>query len=94
MGLKEYQEKIEAQLKELTARLNELKEKADKAGGEAKAKIYKEMEELRARKDTAQERLTEILTAGADKFEGLKGKLDKAMEDAKKSWENLKSRYF
>ena len=51
MGRKEaYQEKIEAQLKEWSAKINELKAKAEKAAAEKKTELHKMIDNLRAKK--------------------------------------------
>jgi uncharacterized coiled-coil DUF342 family protein len=70
MGLKEdYQEKIETQLKEWTAKINELTGKAGQATADVKAKMLKEIEELRGRNDELQQKLNEIKSAGTEKWE-------------------------
>jgi hypothetical protein len=94
MGLKEaYQEKIEAQLKEWSARLQELKAKADKATADAKIEMEKHIEELRAKKEAAQHKLNDIKTAGADSWEALKSGSEKTLEEMKKTWDRVKARF-
>ena len=52
MKLKEaYQEKLEAQVKEWTAKLAEMKAKADQAGADAKTQMYKQIDQLQAQKE-------------------------------------------
>jgi hypothetical protein len=94
MGLKEaYQEKLEAQVKEWSAKLTELKAKADKAGAEAKVQMYQQIDQLRARTETAQQKLNEIKAASADTWEHLKAGSEKAVEEMKKTWESLRSKF-
>jgi hypothetical protein len=94
MGLKEaYQEKLEAQIKEWSAKLTELKAKADKAGAEAKVQMNQQIDQLRARTETAQQKLNEIKAASADTWENLKAGSEKAVEEMKKTWESLKSKF-
>jgi uncharacterized coiled-coil DUF342 family protein len=94
MGLKEtYQEKMEAQLKEWTARLTELKARADQAGADAKVQLNQQIENLRARKDATQQKLNEIKAASADSWETLKAGTEKALDEMKKTWETMKSRF-
>jgi hypothetical protein len=94
MGLKEaYQEKIEAQIKEWTARVQEYKAKADKAGAEAKIQMYQQIDRLRAQKEAAQQKLNEIKAASADSWEVLKAGSEKALEEMKKTWEDMKSKF-
>ena len=92
MALKEaYQEKIEAQLREWTARINELKAKADGAKADAKVEMYKRIDVLRAKEEVAQAKLQELMQAGADKWEEIRTSLDKAMDDLKTTWKSTRS---
>jgi uncharacterized protein YbjQ (UPF0145 family) len=94
MGLKEaYQEKIEAQLKEWSAKLHEMKAKADKAGADAKIEMYKQIDHLRAQKDAAQHKLNEIKGASAETWETLKSGSEKALGEMKKTWESVKAKF-
>ena len=94
MGLKEaYQEKIEAQLKEWSARLHELKAKADKATADAKIEMDQQIDHLRAQKDAAQHKLNDLKGAGAESWETLKAGSEKALGEMKKTWESLKGKF-
>jgi uncharacterized protein YbjQ (UPF0145 family) len=94
MGLKEaYQEKLEAQIKEWTAKLTEMKAKADQAGADAKIKMYQQIDQLGARKEAAQEKLNEIKAASAESWEALKAGSEKALEEMKKTWESMKAKF-
>jgi hypothetical protein len=94
MGLKEaYQEKIEAQLKEWSAKISELKAKADKATADAKVKMYQEIDDLKAKREAAQQKLDDLKAAGAEKWENLKAASDKALEDLKGKWESIKAKF-
>jgi alpha-beta hydrolase superfamily lysophospholipase len=94
MGQKEaYQEKIEAQIKEWSAKLQELKAKAEKATADKKIELNKAIDDMRARKEAAQVKLEEIKGASAETWEKLKVAMDKAMEDVKTFWEGIKSRF-
>ncbi|MFA5112098.1 MAG: hypothetical protein WC443_11870 [Desulfobaccales bacterium] len=94
MGLKEaYQEKMEAQLKEWSAKLQELKAKADKAGADVKIEMYKQIDELRAKKEATQHQLNQIKAAGAESWEALKAGSEKTLEEMKKTWESMKARF-
>jgi predicted nuclease with TOPRIM domain len=93
MGLREeYQEKIEAQLKEWAARLEELKGKAAKAKAEAREELSKQVDKLRASQEEAQRKLQELREAGAETWGKVKPHLDKGMEDLKKAWDRLVSK--
>jgi uncharacterized coiled-coil DUF342 family protein len=94
MGLKEaYQEKLEAQLKEWSARISELKARADRASADAKIKLYQEVEDLKVRTDAAQQKLNEIKAASAEKWESLKAASEKTLTDLKSKWESLKGKF-
>jgi ElaB/YqjD/DUF883 family membrane-anchored ribosome-binding protein len=94
MGLKEdYQKKIETQLKEWTAKISELMGKAEQATADVKDKMMKDIKELVGRKDEIQQKLNEIKSAGAEKWESIKASAEKGMEDLKKTWESFKARY-
>lgn len=94
MGLKEaYQEKMEAQLKEWTAKLAEMKAKADQAGADAKVHLDQQIAHLRARKEAAQQKLNEIKAASADSWETLKTGTEKALDEMRKTWDSMKSRF-
>jgi uncharacterized coiled-coil DUF342 family protein len=94
MGTKEaYQEKIEAQIKEWTAKIKEYKAKADKASADVKIQMYQRIDHLRAQKEAAQQKLTEIKAANAESWEALKAGTQKIMEAMKQTWEEMKSKY-
>lgn len=92
MGLKEaYQEKIEAQLREWTAKINELKAKAEGAKADAKIEMYKRIDALRVKQEAAQAKFQALKQAGTEKWEQLRTGLDQAMEDLKTAWEGSAS---
>jgi hypothetical protein len=94
MGLKEaYQEKMEAQLKEWTAKLNEYKAKADKAGADVKIQMYAHIDQLKAKKEALQQKLDEVKAASGDSWEALKAGSEKILEETKKTWEGMKSKF-
>ena len=95
MGLKEdYQAKLEAQLKEWSGKLNDLKAKADKTTAEAKIKMYQEIDDLKPKIEAAQQKLGEIKTASAENWESLKAASDKTMTELKGRWEGIKKKFF
>jgi hypothetical protein len=93
MKLKEaYQEKFEAQIKEWSAKLQEYKAKADKASADAKIQMYQQIDRLRAQKEAAQHKLSEIKAASGETWEVLKAGSERALEEMKKTWEEMKSK--
>jgi hypothetical protein len=95
MGLKEdYQEKMEARIREWTAKINELKAEADRATADMKIKMQLEIDDLREKTEAVQKYLEEIRAASSEKWESLRAGAEKAMDEWKKKWDGLKSKYF
>jgi nucleotide-binding universal stress UspA family protein len=82
---KAYQEKIEAQLKEWGAKIEEVKAKAEKSKAELKMKYEKQVEDLRAKQDVVQKKLQELRESGEDAWEGLKTGTEKSLDELKGS---------
>jgi predicted nuclease with TOPRIM domain len=93
MGLQEYREKMEAQLNELAAKLEELKGKAAKATADARAEMAKQIEALKPKLEAAQQKLKELQAASGPAWDKLKEGAEKAMADLKKTWESVKSKF-
>ena len=64
--------KLETQLKQWGARLDEFVAKADRAGTAARIDNRRRIEELKAKVKAAQAKLDEVKTAGSEKWETLK----------------------
>ena len=93
MGLKEaYQEKIEAELQEWNARINELKAMAANAKADAKIDMYSRIDNLRAKLEAAQAKLQELKQGGAEKWESLKADTERGLDDLKKRWDDFKAK--
>lgn len=94
MGLKEaYQEKIEAQIREWSAKLQEYKAKADMANADAKIQMYQQIDRLRAQKEAAQQKLNALKAASGESWEALKAGSERTLEEMKKTWEEMKSKF-
>ena len=94
MGTKEaYQEKIETQIKEWSAKLKEYKAKADKASADVKVQMYQRIDRMRAQREAAQDKLNEIKAANTQSWEALKAGTEKIMGTLKQTWEEMKSKY-
>jgi uncharacterized integral membrane protein len=76
----EYQRKLEAQLAEWSAEIEQLKEKADQAGADLKDEYLEQIENLRARQQDARENLAQLKEAGDDAWEELKAGANRAWE--------------
>jgi len=77
---KTYLQKMAERLEQLDAKVAELKAKATKAGAEAKGEIDKKVAELTAKQQEARQKLQELKEAGAEKWESLKGRAEKARD--------------
>jgi hypothetical protein len=91
MAMKEaYQEKIEAQLKEWSAKFKELQAKAEMAKADAKIELQKQIQTLQGKQKDAQQKLNGLKGASADAWEKAKPDVEKAMDNLKSAWEGLK----
>lgn len=79
----EYRRKLEEQLKEWNARLEELKTRSEKMGAEARAEMERRIETLRSRRGEVQERLDALRDSGETAWGHLRGGLEKAFDDLK-----------
>ena len=78
-----YQQKAEAELREITAKIEQLKAKADQAGSDARLELNKRLESLKTDKDRMKARLAEMKNASAEAWVDLKAVVDRAISDLK-----------
>jgi predicted ATP-binding protein involved in virulence len=90
---KEYEEKIDAQLKEWSAQIALLKVKADKATAEAKIEYYKTIESLQHKQDKAGAKLDELKNASDEAWEDLKTGAEKAWDEVKTGFHEAVSKF-
>jgi nucleotide-binding universal stress UspA family protein len=88
-----YQEKIEAQLKEWAAKIDELKAKAEKSKAEIKMKYEKQIEDLRNKQGALQKKLLEMKESGEEAWEGLKSSIEKSLDDLKETFDEAISKF-
>jgi hypothetical protein len=79
----DYVAKMEAELKEWSARLNELKAKASKAAAQGRVEYQKQLETLQSKHDAAASKLAELKSAGEDRWESLKAGVEGAWNELK-----------
>jgi hypothetical protein len=79
-----YVAKMEAEIKEWSARLSELKAKAEKATAQGRIEYQKKLELSQKKHDAAARKLAELKSAGEDKWEALKAGVESA-------WKELRS---
>lgn len=73
--------KMETQLKQWGAKLDELLAKAEEAGTEAKIDYRKRIDDLKAKHRVAQTKLDEIRAAGSEKWETLRTGVERAWNE-------------
>ena len=78
---------MKVELGKLDKKVEDLKDQAAKATGEAKSALEAKWKESAAKRETAAKKLEELKAAAADKWEAVKKDADKMFEDFKKSVE-------
>jgi len=85
-----HQGKMETRLKEWGARLDELIARADQVGATAQADYRQGVDDVRVKFRAAQTRLSELRTAGDDKWETFKTGMEIAWKDLEVTFKKLK----
>ena len=80
-----YKAKIDAQLKEWSIRIADLKAKAELAEANVKVEYLKQVEDLRTKKEEIQAKLEELKKAGDEAWETLKTGVEQAASELKDS---------
>jgi nucleotide-binding universal stress UspA family protein len=88
-----YQEKIEAQMKEWGVQIALWKAKAEESTAEAKAAYLKQIEELKNKEESAKHKLRELKESGGEAWEEVKVGLEKALEDLKQAFNLARGRF-
>lgn len=83
--------KLETQLKQWGAKLDELVAKTDRAGTTARIDNRKRIDDLKAKVQVAQSRLDEVRTAGSEKWETLKTGVESAWAEIEIAFKKLKN---
>jgi nucleotide-binding universal stress UspA family protein len=90
---KAYQEKVEAQLKEWGAKIDELKAKAEKSKADLKSKYEKQIGDLQAKQTAVQQKLRELKESGEEAWEGLKTGFEKSLDESKDAFDRTISKF-
>lgn len=77
----DYQEKTEAQLKELEAQIEILRAKAHQATAESKPKCYAQLALLDTKREVVRVRLQTMAVVGEEAWEYFKGPVEHALSD-------------
>jgi galactokinase/mevalonate kinase-like predicted kinase len=87
-----YRQKQRADLKELTARLQLLEAKAEKASADVKMSYNQELRNLREKQKEASEKIEQLREATGEAWQEVKKGTEEAMADLKASLDNAASR--
>lgn len=94
MSMKEaYQKKLQAQLDEWSAQIDQLKAKAGQTGADAQIAYEKQIKELRSMQEAARDKLTELKKTGDDAWEDLKAGMDSAWNSLENAVKLAMSRF-
>jgi hypothetical protein len=94
MGLKEaYQQKMDAQLKEWSVDIDQLKAKAGSAKADLKVAYEKQLAELRAKHGEGRTKLDEIKESSGDAWEELKTGTDHVLNEIQAHLKSAKDKF-
>jgi outer membrane murein-binding lipoprotein Lpp len=89
----EYIDKLAAQLKEWSAKVDELESKAHGAKADAKAEYEKQIRQMKDKRDTATQKLQELKGASSDAWDTLKAGSEAAWADLKSAVTTAKEKF-
>ena len=88
-----YQEKMEAQLREWRAKIDELKAKAQHASADAKLQYEKQIAALRPKLEAAQQQLQALKTSSENAWDDIKTGVEGAWSELKTAWDKAVSQF-
>jgi uncharacterized coiled-coil DUF342 family protein len=89
----EYRKKLEAQLKEWKAKIDDLEARGAKFTSEAKTELMKEIKELRQKKGIVKEKWNELQKVSADSWDSMKEGVEKAVAELKGALDRVMARF-
>ncbi len=89
----EYQGKMESQLQEWGAKLDEMHAKADQASGDAKQEWTQKIENLKSKRDELQQHLADMKSSSDEAWNSLKTGFQNAWDEFSNSVEEAKSKF-
>ncbi len=89
----DYVGQAKSELNQLDQHINDLKAKADKAQGNAKAELNAEIDQLRKKEAAARQRIAQIEAASEDSWESLQAGADAALNDLQKAYDQAAARF-
>lgn len=87
----EIREKVEAELKELDARIEDLSEQAEKASGETREALDRSLEELEVQRQAARKKLKQMMSTSDNVWEELKTGTQAAGREVKKTYRRIRA---
>jgi hypothetical protein len=83
--------KMEAELRQWGAKLDELVAKVEKAGADVKIEQRKRLDDLKAKYQVAQAKVCEVKAAGSEKWATLKTGVESAWKDLEAAFKKMKN---
>jgi hypothetical protein len=84
-GQDEWRKLAETQLPEIDRKITELKDKVSKASGSAKVELDKLVQEIGEQRQALQEKLGELKSSGAEKWDGVRIEVDHTLGELRKT---------
>ena len=88
-----YQEKMEAQLREWRAKIDELKAKAQHASADAKLQYEQQLATLRPRLEAAQQKFQELKTSSESAWGDVRTGMEGAWSELRRAWDKAVSQF-
>jgi hypothetical protein len=88
-----YREKLEAQMREWSAKIDLLKARADQAEAEAKIEYRNRIEDLRKKREVLQEKLSELQKASDAAWKDIKTGAERAAADLRDALQSAFSKF-
>ena len=88
-----FREQTETRLAEYEQEIDQLQAKAEKLGGDAKAKAEQQLTALRQKQDAVAEKLKELGSAGGNAWEQIKSGIETALEDLGKAYKKAAAEF-
>lgn len=89
----QYIEKAKARLDQWTAEIDKLKAKAEEADADAKIEYDKQIDELRAQRDEAENKIKELQEASDEAWSDMKSGFDKAWDSMSGAFQSALARF-
>jgi len=89
----DYLSRADSQLNQLNRHINDLKAKADRAQGNAKAELNAEIDQLRKKQAAAHQHIAQVEAASEDSWRSLQAGADAALNDLQKAYDEAAARF-